>query len=268
MTTTLRVDKEFLALCPPLSNEEAGLLESSIESEGCREPIIVWASDGETILDGHNRYRICSKLGTDFKTRQHKITTRDDAINWIIANQLMRRNLTEDQKCYLRGKRYNAEKKATPGQPQKECGQNDPISSGRTSERLAQEYDIAEATIRRDAKYAEAVDKIAASSGKKARDSILSGDAKLTKTDTIKLAELPKETQKEAMEGGLEAVKKAIEKSKPKKSRKPKAERPSALERRAARAALRKLEDILTRIGVAGQCTKHLNAIRSEIEDA
>jgi len=36
---------------------------------------------------------------------EHKV------INWIIDNQLFRRNITDDQKAYLIGKRYKEEKK-------------------------------------------------------------------------------------------------------------------------------------------------------------
>ena len=38
------------------------------------------------------------------------------AIVWICKNQFGRRNLTEEQKSYLRGKQYEAEKMAIGGQ--------------------------------------------------------------------------------------------------------------------------------------------------------
>ena len=58
---TLTVDPEFSALCTDLSPEEMNLLENSLEVDGCREPIAVWANHYDTILDGHNRYRICQR---------------------------------------------------------------------------------------------------------------------------------------------------------------------------------------------------------------
>ena len=71
-------------------------------------------------------------------------------MNWMINNQLGRRNLHPDQASYLRGKRYNAEKKSE-GAPSgnqnatKQLDQNDPIE--RTADRLATEYKVSAPTI-------------------------------------------------------------------------------------------------------------------------
>lgn len=51
----LKIDAEFEAKCPPLTEEEFEQLEENIVDEGVvLLPIIVW--DG-TIIDGHNRWR-------------------------------------------------------------------------------------------------------------------------------------------------------------------------------------------------------------------
>lgn len=55
----------------PLAPEEYAQLEANIE--GCRDPLVVW--DG-TLIDGHNRFEICSKLGLPFKT-EHLMGYRD-----------------------------------------------------------------------------------------------------------------------------------------------------------------------------------------------
>ena len=72
-------------------------------------------------------------------------------------------HLSDEQKSYLRGKRYQAEKKEEGAQDEnqnrKRLGQNVPVE--RTSEKLATEYNVDEKTIRRDAKFAEAVDAVA-----------------------------------------------------------------------------------------------------------
>jgi len=58
------------------------------------------------------------------------------------------------QKEYLRGRRYRAEKKAegapTGNQNRKQRDQNDPVEPERTSEKLAKEHNISPATIKRD----------------------------------------------------------------------------------------------------------------------
>src|SRR5262245_28835868 len=74
--------------------------------------------------------------------------------------QLGRRNLTPDQASYLRGKRYNREK--TGGHGDKSAYQND-TQKRDTAERLAGEYKVGVATIKRDGQYAAAVDRLAES---------------------------------------------------------------------------------------------------------
>lgn len=155
------IDAEFRNLIPPLSNEERELLEKNIRLDGCREPLVIWNG---ILLDGHNRYEICQRLNIPFSTVQLDLQDRRWAINWIIENQLGRRNLHPDQASYLRGKRYNGEKKdhgfqdAGPGRG-KTMDQNDPLFS--TADRLATEYKVSAPTIKRDGQYAAAVDKLA-----------------------------------------------------------------------------------------------------------
>jgi len=78
-----------------------------------------------------------------------------------------RRNLSDYQKSYLRGKRYLTEKKGHGGD-RKSSAQNAHLTS--TSETLAEEYDTSEKTIRRDADFATAVDTIAENCGPDASD--------------------------------------------------------------------------------------------------
>ena len=107
MTQALIIDQEFRDLIPPPSAQELENLEESLLREGCREPIIIW---DQTIIDGHHRYEICSRLGIPFETRIMCFPSREDVISWICLNQLSRRNLSEEAYRYLIGKRYDAEK--------------------------------------------------------------------------------------------------------------------------------------------------------------
>jgi len=106
----LKIDPEIQFLISSPSKEECDQLEKNILKDGCRDPIVIWDKHN-IILDGHNRYNICTQNEIDYKLHPIVLETREDAINWIINNQLGRRNLTELQKSYLRGKRYNTEKK-------------------------------------------------------------------------------------------------------------------------------------------------------------
>jgi N6-adenosine-specific RNA methylase IME4 len=94
--TSLVIDPEFKALIPPLRPDERAELEASIASSGCRDPLTVW---GDFLVDGHNRYEICTRLGLPFAVWQIKFDDRLDALIWIRKNSLARRNLTEDQRA-------------------------------------------------------------------------------------------------------------------------------------------------------------------------
>ena len=94
----ITVDPEFKSNIPPLSDEEFAQLEKNILADGCRDPLVLW---GQLIVDGHNRYAICTKHGLPFNTVQKEFADRDDAIEWMINNQLGRRNLTDYQRGVL-----------------------------------------------------------------------------------------------------------------------------------------------------------------------
>ncbi|MFS8067302.1 MAG: hypothetical protein ACMG6S_13100, partial [Byssovorax sp.] len=105
------LDDEIAALIPSLSPEELAQLERSILAEGCREPLTVW-DDGrrQILLDGHNRYSICSHHDVPYKVTLIKLSGRDAALRWVTGQQLGRRNLTPEAYAYLRGKLYNGTK--------------------------------------------------------------------------------------------------------------------------------------------------------------
>ena len=94
----LAVDPEFRDLIPPLNEEELKLLEESIVADGCESPLIVWNG---VIVDGHNRYAICRKHGIPFSIQEKNFSSRDDAMLWMLRNQLGRRNLNSYQRVEL-----------------------------------------------------------------------------------------------------------------------------------------------------------------------
>ena len=94
----MKIDVEFQSLIPPLTYEEKKMLEESILSEGCRDAIVVW---NDTIIDGHNRYEICTKHGIPFETVNREFGSRNEVIEWIIKNQFGRRNLPMHERARL-----------------------------------------------------------------------------------------------------------------------------------------------------------------------
>lgn len=94
----LTVDPEFRDLIPPLNEEELKLLEASIVADGCESPLIVWNG---VIVDGHNRYAICRNHEIPFATQEKNFSSRDNAMLWMLRNQLGRRNLNSYQRVEL-----------------------------------------------------------------------------------------------------------------------------------------------------------------------
>lgn len=92
------IDNEFKNLIPPLTPDEFAGLKQSIMSEGCRDPLVLW---GDILIDGHNRYAICTQNNTPFQTVQREFADRNAAIEWIILNQFGRRNLPAYERARL-----------------------------------------------------------------------------------------------------------------------------------------------------------------------
>lgn len=94
---SIRIDKEFESLIPPLSDDEFKQLEENCVKEGIRDALVVWkVPNGDQILvDGHNRMKISAKHGgIPFQVKEMSFNLREDAIAWIIRNQFGRRNLS------------------------------------------------------------------------------------------------------------------------------------------------------------------------------
>lgn len=198
-----RIDDEFANLIPEASKEELDLLEGSILTEGCHTPIVVWRG---ILIDGHRRHKICEKHNIKFQVRKLEVETREEAIQWAITNQLARRNLTPERASYLRGKYYNAEKQNHGGDrasahsehlklPSKKQPNND--KKIKTAEKVARETGVGQATVRRDADFAEAVETLAENIGKEIKTEILD-DKVITKKEVVALAKLPAEKQEAA----------------------------------------------------------------------
>lgn len=165
MTTSfddIVVDAEFAALIPPLSAEERQQLEENIADHGgARDPLVVWAHKGKlTLLDGHNRYEICTRLGLPFDIHEMRLASRDEAADWMDRNQLGRRNLHPDAFTLLLGRRYNRAKKSQGGTGANQHEQSGKsCHSAKTAERLAKEHGVTEKTVRNAGKFAESVEK-------------------------------------------------------------------------------------------------------------
>jgi N6-adenosine-specific RNA methylase IME4 len=151
----IQIDAEFAALIPPLSTEERQQLEDNIvEHGGARDPLVVWASKGTlTLLDGHNRYEICTRLGLPFDVHEMRFKAREEAEDWIDKNQLGRRNLTADSFNYLLGRRA---KRAMCGQGKANVSKNEKRSAVAD---VAKDHGVSTATAYNAAKFFEQVER-------------------------------------------------------------------------------------------------------------
>lgn len=234
---------ELRNFIPPLSLDEYSQLESNILQHGCQSPIQVWQTLKKNLglafekeddlayilVDGHNRYKICTSHNLPFEVYILSFDSQKDAKDYMINLQLGRRNLSQNQISYFRGLRYNNEKadksdnllsnsskgqndpSGNEGQKLDKLssnfpkGQNDPsgnegqkddnlgsesskgqndLSVKTTAERLAKEYNVSPKTIKRDAEFADGLEKI----DSELRNNILDGKIKVDKGTIQKLS--------------------------------------------------------------------------------
>jgi len=116
----LKINPKFQALLPALSPDELAALRESIGRDGCRDAIVTWRG---TIIDGHNRYAICTDMGVAFNTVEKQFDDEEAAMDWIDRNQLARRNLSPEAFKLALGRRYNRTKK-NHGGAREASGQN------------------------------------------------------------------------------------------------------------------------------------------------
>lgn len=148
--------------------------------------------------DEHNRYAILQKHPEIyFSTMPLPFESREEVLAWICKNQLGRRNLTPGQKLFLIGKQYEAEKSAH-GESRKElhdengrfhrsCQTDNSGETMKTCERIAEENGVSTATVLRASKYMKGVE-IADELMPGLKQSILSGQTKVSKADMRNLA--------------------------------------------------------------------------------
>jgi len=155
---------------------------------GCRVPLTLWNG---ILIDGHNRYSIITKHGLPFETTSMEFESRYHVLDWIIENQIAQRNLTPLQLSFFRGVRYNTNKKTQASNQytvKSAEAQNEPQQPRQsTAKKLAEQYNVSAATIKRDAQVANAIVAIGKDSPDTKR-SILSGETKITRKQLKELA--------------------------------------------------------------------------------
>jgi hypothetical protein len=172
--TNITILPELQGLIPPLQNAEYEQLAANIRKDGCREALLIWQTTQGTIdetddtspvnvlIDGHNRYSICTKNNIDFKVALREFPTLQAVRDFMIDNQLGRRNLTPEQMSYLRGLKYRNERQTTgrPVQSEAIADGKEEKQAERTRDKLAKEFNVSPRTILRDRDYSEGIDRL------------------------------------------------------------------------------------------------------------
>lgn len=222
---SLKVDPEFQAKIPPLTDEEYRQLEENILAAGeVFDAIVTW--DG-TIIDGHNRWKIIQthpEVNIKYRTREMVFTDRWEAIDWMYAHQLGRRNLTEAQKTYLIGKLYEARKHVKRGA---QIGNQFAVKkhndqSGRnvfreTADVIAYEQGVGTGTVIHAGRFARGIDAIRNISQETASN-ILTDKKKITKEVVERIGAAPEPERTALITAVIEG------KTLPKKKHPPKSE--------------------------------------------
>lgn len=194
----LKIDPEFKGKIPPLTTEEYTQLEENILKAGeIFNPIIVWNG---YIVDGHNRYNIYREnLGKVAEPKVKEMTFADkwDAIAWMCKNQIGQRNLTPEQKEYLIGKQYEAEKHRHGTNQWSD--QSDHSKKEKTRERIAKETNTSEGFVQRAEHFAQALD-ITTEVNPEFKDKVLRGEVKAPKTEIRELRNFEGEELKQKIE--------------------------------------------------------------------
>ena len=195
----LKIDPEFQGKIPPLTFEELEQQEKNIVNDGkVINPIIVWNG---VIVDGHNRYTILKKHpDIPYTVHEKAFASRYEAIIWICKNQLGRRNLTPEQKKYLVGKQYEAEKRSHGANDGFRGNQHELVSAGKrhlptgtqTCKRIAKDNGVGKTYVKDAELYAKGVD-AAEEAVPGTRQKVLSGEVKPTAAEIASVARAPPE---------------------------------------------------------------------------
>ena len=197
---SIRIDKEFESLIPPLSDDEFRQLEENCVKEGIRDALVVWkVPNGDQILvDGHNRWKISAKHGgIPFQIKEMKFDLREDAKAWIIRNQIGRRNIDKWVKFDLQ-KLLEPIEKAEAKKRMSDGAKGTPMlaeAKGETRDKMAKQIGVSHGTYQK----MKAIDD---SSDEKVKQAVRSGEMSINQgyREVKGLNKTNRQTQKEFIE--------------------------------------------------------------------
>lgn len=194
---TLKLDPEFTNLIQPLEDCEYKTLERKIGFHTYRNPIYTWNG---LVVDGIETYQICHNRGLKFRIKRMYFLSREDAISWICTQQLKREDLTESNRKYIIGKKYDAVKTITV----RLSSENSNARKGShtyhfekeisyrhiSATQIASECNISPASVYKYNAYSRALDNIF-EKVPQMTEQIRSGKLRISHVNIIELARLP-----------------------------------------------------------------------------
>jgi hypothetical protein len=143
-------------------------------------PLVVWNNDGKIILvDGHNRLSLWKEFNGfneeyEFKTQELRFGNREDAKEWIIKNQLGRRNLSPKDFKLLVGMLYNQRKKgAHDGGKGKSRSGGKNCTHSTTADQVAAETGVSPRTVKSAGNLAAKVQELQVAEPETPREDII-----------------------------------------------------------------------------------------------
>lgn len=235
---------ELKDLIPPLLESEYLALKDNLQKHGCKDPLKIWQTTNsvlnrsedsdETVyvlIDGHNRYQLCNELQIPFNIQVDNFESFKEVRDFMIDFQLSRRNITPQQASYLRGLRYNTEKKEVSDNlkmPSLEENNDAILPNGQnvhladlstevynsdsnlglnlpngqnvhlanklnktTAQELGEYFNVDEKTIRRDAEFARGLEKLTPTF----RKEILNGQVKIEKSKIQQIGKIQEDIE-------------------------------------------------------------------------
>jgi hypothetical protein len=199
----ISINDELRTYVDPLTPAEHEALERSLLTEGCREALILWQ---DVLIDGHNRYAICSQHGIPFRTVQNdKFESIEDVKLWMIDNQLARRSVTDFQRglMALRKKEILAARvvQKTDEELQTEADQSVPFAPPwNTRQEVARAARVSANTISQ-------IERIQKAAAPELVEAVRSGTISISSAANV--ASLPREAQVAAVAGGRKELQQA-----------------------------------------------------------
>ena len=210
----ITVNPDLLAYIDPLTPDEHAALERSLLAEGCRDALVLW---GDMLVDGHNRYGICTQHGIAFNTVQNtSFQSLEDVHLWMIDQHLGRRSVSDFQRGVLALRKKNildtrAKKKPQPAAPADDAaGASEPAQASSATvpapEPLTSREAIAKAARISSATVTQ-IEKIQKSATPELVAAVKAGTISINTAATV--ASLPEEDQVAAVAGGKKELQQA-----------------------------------------------------------